>query len=81
MLDSEVVMDLPPKLDVRVNVVSHDHCLGENSSAKSNGSSKATAVSSTCCGVTSARQGPVEYRREMLGQFAPFVALASQQHS
>src|SRR5262245_56439665 len=50
MLDSEVVMDLPPKLGVSVNVVSRRHCLGGNSSVQPNRSSKATSPSSTSCG-------------------------------
>jgi hypothetical protein len=74
VLDSEVVMDLPPKLGVSVNVVSLRHCLGENSSVQPNGSSKATSPSSTSCRAMSARQAPG------LGQLAAFLALALQQH-
>ena len=77
MLDSEVVMNLPPKLGVSMDFVSHRHCLGENSSAQPNGSSKATATSSTNCGAMSARQGPGECSRETLGELASFLALAS----
>ena len=72
MLDPEVVMHLPPKLGVSVNVVSLRHCLGENSSVQPNRSSKATSPASTGCGAMSARQG--------LGQLAAFLALALQQH-
>jgi len=67
-------MDLPPKLGVSVNVVSRRHCLGGNSSVQPNRSSKATSPSSTSCGAMSARQGPG------LGQLAPFLAPALQQH-
>jgi hypothetical protein len=74
MLDPEVVMNLPLKLGVSVNVVSLRHCLGENSSVQPNRSSKATSPSSTSCGAISARQGPG------LSQSALFLALALQQH-
>src|SRR5262249_691062 len=58
MLHSEVVVDLPPKLDVSVNVVSLHYCLRENSSVQAKGSSKATSPSSTSRGVVSARRAP-----------------------
>jgi hypothetical protein len=74
MLDSEVVMDLLPKLGVSVNAVSHDHWLGENSSVQPNGSSKATSPSSTYSVEMSAGQGAG------LGQLGAFLAPALQQH-
>jgi hypothetical protein len=80
MLDSEIVMDLLPKLGVGVNVVSHDHWLGKNSSVQPNEPSKATS-SSTSCGTVNARQGPGKCGRESLGWLAAFLALALQQHS
>jgi hypothetical protein len=73
MLDPEVMMNLPPKFSVRVNIASL-HCLDENSSVQPNRSSKTTSPSSTSCGPMSARQGPG------LGQLAAVLALASQQH-
>ena len=73
-------MDLLSKLCVSVNVVSLRHCLGETSSVQPNGSAKAASISSTTCDAMSAHQGPGEYRRETLGQLAPFLAPALQQH-
>jgi len=82
-------MDLPLKLGVCVNAVSHRHWLGENSGAHPKGPSKATAASSTNVGAMSARQGPGKCGRksrrqllavrETLAQLERFVALASQQ--
>jgi len=74
MLDSEVVMDLPPKLGVTVNVVSVRHSLDENSGVQPNCSSKATSRSSTRRGAMSACEGPGQCQR------AAFLALALQQH-
>ena len=74
MLDSEVVVDLPPQLGVRVNVASLHHCLRENSSVQPNGSSKAASPPSTSCGVISARRVPGP------GQLAAFLVPVLQQH-
>jgi len=58
MLDPEVVMNLPPKLGVSMNIVSVHHCVGENSSVQPNRSSEASSPPSTSCGAMSARQRP-----------------------
>ncbi len=73
-------MDQLPKLGVCVDLVSHRHWLGEDSSAQPNEPSKATS-SSTRCGTVNARQGPGKCGRESLGRLAAFLALALQQHS
>jgi hypothetical protein len=67
-------VDLPPKLDVSVNVVSVRHWFDENSSIQPNGSSKSTSPSSTSCRAISARRAPG------LVQLAAFLALVLQQH-
>src|SRR5262249_32403666 len=74
MLDSEVVMDLLPKLGVCVDLVSHGHWVTEDSSVQPNGSSKATSPSSTYCVAINAGKGAG------LGQLGAFLAPALQQH-
>jgi hypothetical protein len=86
MLIPEVVVNLLPKLGVRVDLLSHSIALVKHSSVPRNGSSKASPEKSTGTGAAELPQTiPKQRTSSVVGyavpsQFDRFVALALQQH-
>jgi hypothetical protein len=90
VLDAQVVVNLLPELCVGVDLVRHDHWLGERfKSLPRNAFSKASAERSNSDGAVSERQQPIQPtpkgRTRLLavcstpGRLNHFVALALQQ--